>query len=270
MRPARLDEIFDKWDGTASITAATDFEEFAARNARNWLLRDRNHPSVFLWSVGNEIGDAQWNNNNGFQRLHTMVNLVDRYDPSRPVTMVSDNVDAPVRRAFDYYDVLSWNYDRRWRLARQLEPNKSVIISESASTVSTRGFYEFRCRIHRPRYEIAAGQLVRPARSGVADRQTMPHVAAGRGASRASSSGPGSTTSATHASTDLRRAGLDPGASRSSASASSTWSASHDHLAVQSYWTDDTTVHPPALNWPDRVEERAGVRLLQRRLRRHS
>lgn len=138
-----FNEIFDKWDGTAGIGPDTDLEEFALRNVRNFVVRDRNHPSVFLWSVGNEIGDAQWNVNNGFQRLHMMVNLVRRFDPTRPVTLVSDNVNAPVRRAFDYYDVLSWNYDRRWRLARQMEPNKPVIISESASTLSTRGFYEF-------------------------------------------------------------------------------------------------------------------------------
>jgi len=85
---------------------------------------------------------VQWNVDNGLERLHTMVNYVRKYDPSRPVTLVSDNARAPVLRAFDYYDVLSWNYQRRWDLARRMEPNKAVIISESASTLSTRGFYE--------------------------------------------------------------------------------------------------------------------------------
>ncbi|UCC26332.1 MAG: DUF4982 domain-containing protein [Gemmatimonadales bacterium] len=137
-----FNEVFDKYDGKADLTLETDFDEFAQRNIRNFVLRDRNHPSVFLWSVGNEIGDVQWNIDGGFQKLHTMVNNVRRYDPTRPVTLVNDNADAPVRRAFDYYDVLSWNYSRRWALARQMEPNKAVIISESASTLSTRGFYE--------------------------------------------------------------------------------------------------------------------------------
>ncbi len=138
-----FNEIFDKYDGKADITEATDFEEFAHRNVRNFVRRDRNHPSVFLWSVGNEIGDVQWNIDGGFQKLHTMVSNVRRHDPTRPVTLVNDHADAPVRRAFDYYDILSWNYGRRWTLARRMEPNKSVVISESASTVSTRGFYEF-------------------------------------------------------------------------------------------------------------------------------
>jgi beta-galactosidase len=137
-----FNEIFDKYDAKAGITTDTDFEEFAHRNIKNFVTRDRNHPSVFLWSVGNEIGDVQWNINSGFKRLHTMLNYVNKYDPTRPTTLVCDNLESAARRHFDYYDVHSWNYGRRYRLARQLEPNKSVIISESASTVSTRGFYE--------------------------------------------------------------------------------------------------------------------------------
>ena len=138
-----FDEAFDKYDAKVDITNDTDFEDFAHRNIKNFVVRARNHPCVFIWSVGNEIGDVQNNINNGFQRLHTMVNYVDKYDPTRPVTLVNDNMQSAALRHFDYYDVHSWNYGRRYRLARELEPNKSVIISESASTVSTRGFYEF-------------------------------------------------------------------------------------------------------------------------------
>ncbi len=135
-------EAFDKYDGKADITDTTNFENFAFRNIRNFVVRDRNHPSVIIWSVGNEMGDVQRNINNGFQKLHTMVNYVRKFDPARPVTMACDNETAANLRHFDYYDVHSYNYGRRYKLARQLEPNKSVIISESASTVSTRGFYE--------------------------------------------------------------------------------------------------------------------------------
>lgn len=137
-----FDEAFDKYDAKIDILKDTDFEDFAQRNVRNFVVRDRNHPSIFIWSVGNEIGDVQWNINNGFKQLHTMVNYVDKYDPTRPTTLVCDNMPSAVLRHFDYYDVHSWNYGRRYELARELEPTKSVIISESASTVSTRGFYE--------------------------------------------------------------------------------------------------------------------------------
>ena len=138
-----FNEIFDKYDAKADITSTTDFEEFAHRNIKNFVERDRNHPSVFLWSVGNEIADVQNNIDNGFKRLHTMLNYVNKYDPTRPTTLVCDKLESASLRHFDYYDVHSWNYGRRYRLARELEPNKSVIISESASTLSTRGFYEF-------------------------------------------------------------------------------------------------------------------------------
>ncbi|MEN0002521.1 MAG: glycoside hydrolase family 2 TIM barrel-domain containing protein [Bacteroidota bacterium] len=138
-----FNEVFDKYDAKAGIMEDTDFDHFAHRNIRNFVVRDRNHPSLFLWSVGNEVVDVQHNENNGFQRLHTMINYVRKYDISRPVTLVNDQLHSAALRHFDLYDVHCWNYGRRYRLARQMEPNKSVIISESASTLSTRGFYEF-------------------------------------------------------------------------------------------------------------------------------
>ncbi len=137
-----FNEVFDRYDAKADILPETDFEEFAQRNIRNFVVRDRNHPSVFLWSVGNEIGDVQWNINSGFHRLHTMLNYVNKYDPTRPTTLVCDSKESASLRHFDLYDVHAWNYGRRYELARTLEPNKSVVISESASTLSTRGFYE--------------------------------------------------------------------------------------------------------------------------------
>ncbi len=136
------DEAFDKYDRKADITESTDFEEFAQRNIKNFVMRDRNHPSIVIWSVGNEMGDVQTNRNNGLAKLQTMVNYVRKYDPTRLVTMACDIVEAAATRHFDYYDVLSYNYNRRYSLARQMAPNKAVIVSESASTVSTRGFYE--------------------------------------------------------------------------------------------------------------------------------
>jgi beta-galactosidase len=138
-----FNEVFDKYDAKADIVDTTNFENFAQRNIKNFVVRDRNHPSIFLWSVGNEISDVQWNLDNGFQRLQTMLNYVKKYDNTRPTTLVCDSYKSAELRHFNYYDIHSWNYGRRYSLARQLEPNKSVIISESASTLSTRGFYEF-------------------------------------------------------------------------------------------------------------------------------
>lgn len=68
-----FDEAFDKYDKKADILETTDFEEFAQRNIKNFVERDRNHPCVFIWSVGNEMADVQYNTNNGFHRLQTMI-----------------------------------------------------------------------------------------------------------------------------------------------------------------------------------------------------
>lgn len=138
-----FDEAFDKWDGKADILPETDFDEFMERQFRNFIKRDRNHPSVVLWSVGNEMRDIQGNVNNGLARLHTAVNLVRKYDPTRPVTMANDQMENVKWRHWDYYDIHAWNYGRRYRPAREKDPSEPVIISESASTVSTRGYYEF-------------------------------------------------------------------------------------------------------------------------------
>ena len=147
-----FDEAFDKYDQKADIQEETDFEEYAARNVKNFVERDRNHPCIFIWSFGNEMADVQYNNNNGFHRMQTMISYFRKYDPTRPVTMACDNTNSAAWRHFDFYDVHSWNYGRRYSLARQMEPNKAVIVSESGSTVSTRGFYELPLPVKRSEF----------------------------------------------------------------------------------------------------------------------
>lgn len=55
-----FNEAFDKYDQKADITDTTNFENFAHRNICNFVKRDRNHPSVIIWSIGNEMPDIQW------------------------------------------------------------------------------------------------------------------------------------------------------------------------------------------------------------------
>ncbi len=264
-----FNEIFDKYDAKADITAATDFQEFAHRNVRNFVMRDRNHPSVFLWSVGNEIGDVQWNIDGGFQKLHTMVSYVRMYDPTRPVTLVSDNAEAPVRRAFDYYDVLSWNYGRRWSLARQMEPNKGILISESASTVSTRGFYElplpedptaFTASLQVSSYDLHAPWWAEVADDDFMWQQQEPYLAGEfvwTGFDYLGEPTP-------YANFEMARLGLGPEtASRSSyfGIVDLVGIPKDRYYLYKSYWKpDETTVHIlPHWNWPDRVGQEVPV-----------
>ena len=116
-----FDEIFDKWDQKAGYLKQYDFLEFAERNVRNFVMRDRNHPCVFLWSVGNEMGDIQWNIDGGFEKLKQVVGLFRKYDTTRPVTMVCDSKESAKLRHFDEYDVHCWNYGRRYLPARELD-----------------------------------------------------------------------------------------------------------------------------------------------------
>ena len=172
-----FDEAFDKYDKKADITETTDFEDFAHRNIQNFVERDRNHPCIFIWSFGNEMADVQYNQNNGFHRMQTMINYIHKYDPTRPVTMACDNTNSALLRHFDFYDVHSWNYGRRYSLARQMEPNKAVIVSESGSTVSTRGFYELPLPEKRseftPSLQVSSYDLNVPAWADLPDEDFM-------------------------------------------------------------------------------------------------
>lgn len=172
-----FDEIFDKWDAKAGYLPGMDFEEFAARNVRNWVMRDRNHPCVFIWSVGNEMGDIQYNINGGFEKLNFMISQVTKYDNTRPVTMVCDADGSAIWRHFDYYDVHAWNYGRRYLPARNMDTTKSVIISESSSTVSTRGFYELPLPANKTDFthalQVSSYDLNAPKWAEVADDDFM-------------------------------------------------------------------------------------------------
>lgn len=144
-----FDEAFDKYDHKMDFDEQGDFDEFARRNVKNFIERDRNHPCVFIWSFGNEMADVEVNRNNGFHRMNTMISYMRKYDPTRPVTMACDITNSALLRHFDFYDVHSWNYMRRYSMARQMEPNKGVIVSESGSTVSTRDYYELPLPVKR-------------------------------------------------------------------------------------------------------------------------
>ncbi|NLZ04268.1 MAG: DUF4982 domain-containing protein [Phycisphaerae bacterium] len=136
------DEAFDKWDGTAGRQRGEPpLEEFGERQIRNMVMRDRNSPSVVVWSIGNEIGAGR----EGVtpERVKFMSDFVRKYDPTRPVGMgchIPGMVDQP---NFDALDLTGWNYSRRYANYRQKYPDKPIVYSESASALSTRGFYDF-------------------------------------------------------------------------------------------------------------------------------
>lgn len=134
-------ECFDKWDATADrIDGKPTHEKHAERHLRAMVLRDRNHPSIFVWSIGNEIGPG----GEGLtaERVKMMRDVVRKYDRTRPVGIACHMPDLGRESIFDALDFVGWNYCRHYLQYHQRSPEKPIIYSESAAAVSSRGFYE--------------------------------------------------------------------------------------------------------------------------------
>jgi len=138
------DECFDKWDTTADrLMGKPPLEEHGEKQIRNLVMRDRNHPCVVIWSIGNEINNRPHDREGKTpERVKFMSDFVRKYDPTRPVGMsccFPNTADQPI---LDALDLTGWNYGRRYARYRERYPNNPIIYSESASALSTRGFYE--------------------------------------------------------------------------------------------------------------------------------
>ena len=137
------DEAFDKWDDKAGrIEGQPSLEEYGEKQIRNLVLRDRNHPSIVIWSIGNEIGNQPYDREGKSpERVKFMSEFVRKYDPTRPVGIschIPGTADEPI---LDALDLTGWNYARRYARYRERYPDKPILYSESASALSTRGFY---------------------------------------------------------------------------------------------------------------------------------
>jgi hypothetical protein len=134
------DECFDKWNHTADrFRGKPSHEEHGERHLTSMVLRDRNHPSIVLWSIGNEIPDDREGVNP--ERVKMMADIVRKYDLTRPVTIGSCFPDQVAKGIYESLDVVGWNYLRRYASHRELMPEKPIVYSESASALSTRGFF---------------------------------------------------------------------------------------------------------------------------------
>jgi len=146
-----MDESFDEWKSPKVRQGYSNyFDEWSQRDLTDMLHRDRNHPSIVIWSVGNEIPEQT--HANGADILRPLVETCHREDPTRPVTSACDNIFTDTKAATPEFvnllDVVGYNYADRWGARRETMydddrhtfPKRRMIGTES-SVVSARGDY---------------------------------------------------------------------------------------------------------------------------------
>ena len=137
-------ESFDMWiypkckNGYAKF-----FKEWSDKDITNLVKHHRNHPSIIMWSIGNEIPE-QWSKE-GVEIAKHLQDICHQYDPSRPVTQGMDRAEDALKSGFaQVMDVPGFNYrvHKYYKNIEQL-PQGFLLGSETASTVSSRGVYKF-------------------------------------------------------------------------------------------------------------------------------
>lgn len=137
-------ESFDEWAKPKVENGYNRFfEEWAEKDVENLVRAIRNHPSVVMWSAGNEVPD-QWGSE-GVKRAKWLQDIFHREDPTRPVTVGMDQVKAVMESGFGaLLDIPGLNYRvHLYEEAFEKFPQGFILGSETASTVSSRGIYKF-------------------------------------------------------------------------------------------------------------------------------
>ncbi len=119
------------------------FNEWAERDVTNMVRRYRNNPSVVMWSIGNEVPSQR--SPEGIDELTMLSRCVKSLDTTRPITCGMDQLGAVLENGFAAaLDIPGFNYKPQYydEIYRRL-PQKMVLGSETASTVSSRGVYQF-------------------------------------------------------------------------------------------------------------------------------
>lgn len=138
-----LDEAFDCWEmGKTKNDYSRHFKDWHERDLATWVRRDRNHPSVILWSSGNEIREQ--GHPNGAKVARHLTEVIKKHDPTRLVTAGLNNANSVKNGFAKGVDVIGINYKPHlYAPNRALEPNMPIFGAETSSTVSSRGEYFF-------------------------------------------------------------------------------------------------------------------------------
>ena len=148
-----MDEAFDQWVAPKNpYDYNLYFNEWHERDLTAMVKRDRNHPSVVMWSIGNEIKDQYTEVGPGLAR--EMIALCHKLDPTRLVTAGNDEIASNTPATPEYLaafenDIVGYNYPDRWRERKELMyaidkaafPNRRVVATESGGNGGSRGNY---------------------------------------------------------------------------------------------------------------------------------
>lgn len=147
-----MDEIFDEWKaGKVKYGYSNYFDQWSQHDLVGFIHRDRNHPSVVMWSAGNEIGEQK--QEKGYEILKPLIETFHKEDPTRLVTTGNDNIAADNGSAtlpfLEMLDIVGYNYVDRWHERRELfysidrhdHPNWKMTGTESVSIPGVRGNY---------------------------------------------------------------------------------------------------------------------------------
>ncbi|KAI4909551.1 hypothetical protein J4E90_008248 [Alternaria incomplexa] len=145
-----MDEIFDTWNfPKVENDFHRIFQEWHEPDLRSFIRRDRNHPSIISWSVGNELPEQR--NSTGTETCRTLQDIAHEEDPTRQVTIGMNNANATTGIAA-VIDIIGLNYQGEGKgdswvstfpSFKQEFPEKMTWSTESASALSTRGKYLF-------------------------------------------------------------------------------------------------------------------------------
>ena len=143
-----VSEAFDMWlRSKTPYDYARFFPQWYQKDVASWVRRDRNHPSVIMWSIGNEIYDTHRDAEEGYATTKALCEAVRLHDPRKNalVTFGSNYMEwENTQNCAPLLDVVGYNYGESLYDAHHAEhPNWVIDGSETASVVQSRGIYHF-------------------------------------------------------------------------------------------------------------------------------